>query len=238
MTCSRCDYTTYVEIPAPGHSWMDDDSQESVDPTCGVPGKTDFVYCMVCGEESYTELPAIEHDWMDLGDEEPTCAEPGKSGYSFCMNCGEETYTEIPALGHSCEEVEFFWNASCTEAKVSGSCNRCGSEEFEWPCKVETVVEAGKLVITATAEMEEVYTETKTIELVDNGDGTYTLIMPAEIDGILMIIAGYDQEGRLVDVRMEEAAEEIEISTEAVEIKVFFYTDSTYAPALPCLRVK
>ena len=238
VTCNRegCTYNTYVEIPAPGHSWMDIDGMETIDPTCTEPGQTDFVYCMVCGEESYTELPAIGHEWMDMGDEEPSCTDPGKEGYSFCMNCGEETYAEIPALGHSCEEVVFHWNAYCTEASVSGACSRCGSEEFEWPCEVEIVAEDGKLIITATAEMEEVYTETKTIEMVD--DGVCTLVMPEEIEGMMLMIAAYDSEGRLVSIRMEEAAQEIVISEKADEIKVFFYTDSTYAPVLPFLQVK
>ena len=74
--------------------------------------------------------------------------------------------------------------------------------------------------------------------MVENGDGSYTLEMPEEIEGMLLMIAGYDRDGRLVDIRMEEAAAEIEISAQAVEIKVFFYTDSTYAPVLPCLWVK
>ena len=239
VTCSRCDYSTCQEIPAPGHNWMNIDGIETVDPTCTEPGQTDFVYCMVCGEENYTELPAIGHDWMDLDDEEPTCVESGKSGYRFCMNCGEETYTEIPARGHSCEDVEFFWNESCTEAKVSGSCSRCDDESFEEICEIDVVAEAGKLTITATAELaDRVETETKVIQVVENGDGSYTLEMPEEIEGMLLMIAGYDRDGRLVDIRMEEAAAEIEISAQAVEIKVFFYTDSTYAPVLPCLWVK
>ena len=56
--------------------------------------------------------------------------------------------------------------------------------------------------------------------------------------GMLLLIAGYNSDGRLVDVRMEEAAAEVEIQMDAAEIKVFFYDGTTYAPVLPCLQAK
>ena len=76
-----------------------------------------------------------------------------------------------------------------------------------------------------------------TIEVANNANGTYTLTMP-EVDGMLLLIAGYNSDGRLVDVRMEEAAAEVEIQMDAAEIKVFFCDGTTYAPVLPCLQAK
>ena len=62
--------------------------------------------------------------------------------------------------------------------------------------------------------------------------------MPEEVADMLLMIACYDSEGRLVSIRMEEASEEIVIFEDAAEIKVFFYADDTFAPVLPCLLVK
>ena len=185
------------------------------------------------------EKPALGHDVVSCEEKAPTCTETGWDAYEACARCDYTTKVEKPALGHDCGEVTFLWNAFYTEAKVSGSCSRCDAESFEEDCKIDMAVEYGKLVITATAELTDgVKSETKIIQVMENGDGTYTLEMPEGIDGLMLLIAGYDSDGRLVDIQMEDADAEIEISVKATEIKLFFCADGTYAPVLPCLWVK
>ena len=48
-TCSRCDYTTKVEIPAPGHDY----TEKVVKPTCGKGGYT-LHTCKKC-QDSYKD---------------------------------------------------------------------------------------------------------------------------------------------------------------------------------------
>ncbi len=76
-TCSRCDYTTYVELPATGHSYV---------------GACDRI-CNVCGGIREAE----PHTYVLKTSIEPTMDEDGAATYS-CSICGD-TYTEaIPKL--------------------------------------------------------------------------------------------------------------------------------------------
>ena len=66
-TCSRCDYTTYVELPALGHDYQ----KTVVQPTCEKGGYTRYT-CARC-EDSYTENPVkkLLHwygEWSPDGD--------------------------------------------------------------------------------------------------------------------------------------------------------------------------
>lgn len=66
-TCSRCDYTTYVEIPANGHTPAAAVEENRVEPSCTEAGSYDeVVYCTVCRAELSREtktLEALGHDW-------------------------------------------------------------------------------------------------------------------------------------------------------------------------------
>ena len=119
VTCSKCDYTTYVEKAATGHKWTD--------ATCTAP-KT----CSACGA---TEGEALGHTWADA-----TCTAP-----KTCSRCGA---TEGEALGHTwvdatctapktcsrCDATEgealgHSWtDANCTTPKT---CSRCDATEGE-----------------------------------------------------------------------------------------------------------
>ncbi len=63
-TCSRCDYTTYEEIPALGHTLGEPVRENEVPAQVGVAGSYDeVVYCAVCEAELSREqkaIPALE----------------------------------------------------------------------------------------------------------------------------------------------------------------------------------
>ena len=71
-TCTRCDYTTYVELPATGHTesnWIIDKQ-----PTCTENGSK-YKECTVCHEKLVTEvIEALGHIYED----------------GICTRCGNE----------------------------------------------------------------------------------------------------------------------------------------------------
>ncbi len=90
-TCSRCDYSTYNEIPATGHTDGEPVTENKVDATCTVDGSYDeVVYCTVCNAElsrTPRTIDALGHTWVDA-----TCTEP-----KTCSVCSA---TEGSAMGH------------------------------------------------------------------------------------------------------------------------------------------
>ena len=84
-TCSRCDYSTYVEIAAKGHT-------AGPAATC-LTSQT----CTACG----TELKAaLGHDLQHHEAQAATCTEIGWDAYDTCSRCVYSTYIEIAAKGH------------------------------------------------------------------------------------------------------------------------------------------
>ena len=97
--CTRCDYSTYQEIPAQKH---DAEYHEAQAPTCTEPGWDAYYACKHddCDYSSYRELPALGHDVVRHDAQAPTCAEIGWYAYETCTRCNHSTYREIPALGN------------------------------------------------------------------------------------------------------------------------------------------
>ena len=66
-TCTRCDYTTYAEIPATGHTPAAAVRENEIAPTCTAAGSYDeVVYCSVCKAELSREKKTVDplgHDW-------------------------------------------------------------------------------------------------------------------------------------------------------------------------------
>ena len=154
-TCSRCDYTTYKEIPATGHTsseWIVDTSA-----TCEEAGSR-HKECTVCHEVLKTEeIPATGHtssEW--IVDKSATCEEAG-SRHKECTVCHEVLEREeIPATGHAWGEWAQTKAPTCTESGeeqrvcannpshvetrpvealghefVDGECIHCGQKESE-----------------------------------------------------------------------------------------------------------
>lgn len=124
-TCSRCDYTTYAELPALNHALV---QHEAKAPTCTGIGWNAYDTCsrLGCNYTTYQEIPALKHDLVHHDAQAATCTEIGWDAYKTCSRCDYTTYAELPALNHALEQhaakaptcTEKGWNAYET-------CSRC-----------------------------------------------------------------------------------------------------------------
>ena len=96
-TCSRCDYTTYVEKKALGHDAVKHDAQAA---TCTEIGWDAYETCSRCDYSTYAEKPALGHDAVKHDAQAPTCTAIGWDAYETCSRCDYTTYSEKVALGH------------------------------------------------------------------------------------------------------------------------------------------
>ena len=124
-TCSRCDYTTYAELPALNHALVQHDAQAA---TCTEKGWDAYETCSRCDYTTYTELPALNHDLVQHEAKAPTCTEKGWNAYETCsrLGCNYTTYQEIPALKHDLVQHDA-QSATCTEKgwDAYDTCSRC-----------------------------------------------------------------------------------------------------------------
>ena len=117
-TCSRCDHSTYVEVPATGHSPKTAVVENNIDPTCTTAGSYDsVVYCATCDVEISRDteiVSALGHDVINHNGKAPTCTDLGWKAYETCTRCAYTTYTEIPVTDHT-------YDNNC-----DAECNVCG----------------------------------------------------------------------------------------------------------------
>ena len=121
-TCSRCDYTTYAELPALKHALEQYAAQA---PTCTEIGWDAYEACSRCDYTTRKELPALNHALEQHEAQAPTCTEIGWDAYETCSRCDYTTYVERPAQ-HDLEQhaakaptcTEIGWNAY-------EACSRC-----------------------------------------------------------------------------------------------------------------
>ena len=97
-TCSRCDYTTYVEKSALGHDRVSHDAKA---PTCTEIGWDAYDTCSRCDYSTYVEKTALGHDRVSHDAQASTCTAIGWDAYDTCSRCDYTTYAEKPALGHA-----------------------------------------------------------------------------------------------------------------------------------------
>ena len=130
--CSRCDYTTYQEIPALDHAyageWSKDENghwyecsrcHDKKDEQKHVPGDpaTDET-AQLCTECQYVIAPARGHDLVHHEAQAATCTEIGWDAYDTCNTCAYTTYHEIAATGHTEEPIPAA-AATCTAAGLT-----------------------------------------------------------------------------------------------------------------------
>ena len=116
-TCSRCDHTTYAELPALNHDLVQHAAKA---PTCTEKGWKAYETCSRCDYTTYAELPALNHDYQAVT-VEPTCEADGCTVFT-CSRC-KDSYTADPTdrLGHQFGA----WSPNGTGSQSSG-CLRQG----------------------------------------------------------------------------------------------------------------
>ena len=100
-TCSRCDYTTKVELLALKHNLVHHDAKA---PTCTEIGWDEYDTCSRCDYTTKVEIPALKHKLVHHDAKAPTCTETGWEEYDTCSRCDYTTKVEIPAPGHDYTE--------------------------------------------------------------------------------------------------------------------------------------
>ena len=127
-TCSRCDHTTYAELPALNHALVQHAAQAA---TCTEKGWNAYETCsrLGCNYTTYQEIPALKHDLVRHEAKAATCTEIGWDAYDTCsrLDCNYTTYQEIPALKHDLVHHDA-QAATCTEIGWDAykTCSRLG----------------------------------------------------------------------------------------------------------------
>ena len=131
-TCSRCDYTTYKEIPATGHSLS---HVAGTDATCAKEGVKEHYHCKNCGknfaddmgtqEMSDITIPITSHTLSRVDGTDATCTAAGTVAHYHCSVCQknfedangttELTTVTTPTAAHNLSPVAEK-AATCTEA--------------------------------------------------------------------------------------------------------------------------
>ena len=130
-TCTRCDYTTYQEIPAK-HKPLSAVEDNRVEATCTKDGYYDsVVYCLVCTAELSREkktISALGHDYLHHEGKAATCTETGWKEYDTCTRCDYSTYKELAAKGHT-EIIDRAVAATCTKTGLTEGkhCSECSA---------------------------------------------------------------------------------------------------------------
>ncbi|MBO5938595.1 MAG: hypothetical protein J6Q82_03750, partial [Clostridia bacterium] len=124
VTCSRCDYTTYVEIPMLTHSFGE--WTETLAPTCTETG-TEQRACTNCSHSETRDISALNHDRIAHEAQDATCTEVGWNAYVSCSRCNYSTYVEIPSKGGHVfgAWVQTIAPGSATMGQERRDCDRC-----------------------------------------------------------------------------------------------------------------
>ena len=131
-TCSRCDYSTYEELPALGHDPIPHAGKAA---TCTESGWEAYDTCSRCNYSTYVELP-IDPDNHNLVYHEakaPTCTEIGWDAYDTCSRCDYSTYVELAIDPDNHDLVHHEAKApTCTEIgwDAYDTCKRCNYSTY------------------------------------------------------------------------------------------------------------
>ncbi|MBR3403566.1 MAG: hypothetical protein IKG67_15145, partial [Parasporobacterium sp.] len=180
-TCSRCDYTTYVEKAALGHTEVID---PAVAATCTKEGLTEGRHCSVCNmvllEQKTVE--ALGHDWGEWQvTKSPQIGTAGERQRT-CSRCGETETEPVAALiGYSMTgAADGSWTKGSTKGvmitvKRSEDDENCFSHYLETlmdGTPADVSAEAGSTVVTfSAATLEKLTTGTHTVTIkFDDGE--------------------------------------------------------------------
>ena len=154
-TCSLCDYSTYEEIPATGHSFTE--WTVTTEPTCSAKGVAER--SCSCGAEEKLPIKEMGHKTVSHEAKAPTCTEIGWAAYEACSRCEHSTYVEIPAVGHK----------SVIDAAVDATCSETGLTEGSHCSVCSEVITAQETVPTTEHSFSEEWTVDKAPTKTENG---------------------------------------------------------------------
>ena len=121
VTCSRCDYSGYVEKPALGHDLVLHNPKAA---TCTEGGWDVYETCSRCDYSTYADIAALGHDLVTHEGKAATCTEGGWAAYETCSRCDHYVYVPTAALGH--DYVAKATKPGCkTKGYTTHTCTRC-----------------------------------------------------------------------------------------------------------------
>lgn len=130
VTCSRCAYTTYQQIPEKGHTYGDWIQVKA--PECELEG-TERRNCQICTHYETRTLTALAHVSVTDKAVTPTCTNTGLTEGAHCSRCGSKLIPQnvVPALGHT-ETSHDAKAPTCTEVGWDAyvTCSRCSYTNY------------------------------------------------------------------------------------------------------------
>lgn len=177
-TCGTCGQVETQAIAATGHSY--DAGTVTTPATCTADGVKTFT-CSACGATKTESVPATGHTMGEgVVTTAATCTTDGVMTYT-CTSCGNTTTEAIPATGHSfadgvcsaCGEAEPKITGYYIAAiRSSGNYWYMTSDLGTASTKRYQAVDSGLTVLPETITNPE---DGYVFNLIDNGDGTYSL---------------------------------------------------------------
>ncbi|MCQ2399240.1 MAG: hypothetical protein MJ072_01900, partial [Clostridia bacterium] len=124
VTCLRCDYTTFEELP------FNDDHflvhHTGVPSTCVTHGYADYDTCSRCDYTTYQELPLGEHSLVYHEGVASTCVTHGHNAYNTCSVCDYTTYEELPFSEHDVTHYDAVASTCTTHGhNAYDACKNC-----------------------------------------------------------------------------------------------------------------
>jgi len=154
-TCSRCNYTTYAELPALKHYLV---YYKAKDPTCTEPGCDAYETCSRCDHTTYVERPALKHDLRQRVIKAPTCTQMGWA-YETCSRCDYSATPLLPVLNHDLKQ-HAAKAPTCTEKGWDAyeTCSRCDYTTYaELPALNHALVQHAAKAATCTEKGWDAY---------------------------------------------------------------------------------
>ena len=155
--CETCDYTTYEEIPALGHSYV----AYLTPSTCQTQGYYTYA-CDRC-EYSYVDdyMPLADHRWSaGVVTIQPTEQTPGEKTYT-CIWCPATKTEELPIIQHTHSYQSVVTPATCEEGGYTTHTCACGDSYVDTPVAAMGH-NMGKWSVTVPAECNTAGTQIRT----------------------------------------------------------------------------
>ncbi len=168
--CSEELSRTPITVDKLGHTEGSVVVENRVAADCENNGSYDnVVYCTVCGDEldrTTVTVDKLGHDYEGVVTD-PTCEDQGYTTYT-CSVCGN-SYVDnyVNANGHTEETRE--------ENRVAATCDAPGSYDLVTYCTVcQTVIKRETKTIEQLPHGDKYYVDYESVDMKDNGDGTYS----------------------------------------------------------------